>query len=122
MSRKSKNIKGNPLKLCSQNPLTGFYRDGYCHTGIGDTGTHTVCAKMTDDFLKYTKKKGNNLSEPSLDNNFPGLIPGDKWCLCASRWNEAYNLGKAPPVILEATNQATIRYVPSQKLFKSKHR
>lgn len=96
--------------------MTGFYRDGYCHTGPNDVGTHTVCARMTDDFLQYTKKKGNNLSDPSPGNQFPGLKRGDKWCLCAQRWKQANKAGKAPPVDLDATNQVTLRYIKPQAL------
>ena len=107
--KQQKNILGKKLEVCSTNPLTGFYRDGYCNTGADDLGTHTVCAKVTDEFLDFTKSKGNDLSTPS--NNFPGLKDGDKWCLCAMRWKQAKKEGKAPPVILEATNEATNKYV-----------
>ena len=120
MPRRSKNIKGYPLAVCSKKPLTGFYRDGYCHTGHDDLGTHTVCSQMTDEFLRYTKRKGNNLSDPSPGNRFPGLKHGDRWCLCANRWREAYRDGKAPPVDLGATNQATLRYIKRQSLRSKK--
>ena len=118
MPRKSKNINGYPLKSCSKKPLTGFYRDGYCHTGSDDIGTHTVCAEMTQDFLQFTKKKGNNLSDPNPNYGFPGLNPGDKWCLCANRWKEAHQNNRAPPVYLNATNQATLKYVDENTLRK----
>ena len=94
-----KNILGNELKVCSTNPMTGYYRNGYCMTGEDDLGTHTVCARMNKKFLKYTKKKGNDLSSV--------VKPGDKWCLCEYRWNEAYKDGKAPRVIKSATNMRT---------------
>ena len=94
-----KNILGNELKVCSTNPMTGYYRNGYCMTGEDDLGTHTVCAKMNKKFLNYTKKKGNDLSSV--------VKPGDNWCLCEYRWNQAYNDGKAPRVIKSATNMRT---------------
>jgi len=97
-----KNIKNKTLKVCSKNPMTGFYRDGYCMTGPDDYGTHTVCAKMNKKFLNYTKSMGNDLSTPS--SSFPGLKPGDKWCLCQDRWNEAFNNNIKTKVIKNATN------------------
>ena len=90
------------------NPLTGWYRDGYCRTDHRDYGVHTVCASMTSDFLQFTKSQGNDLSTPRPPS-FPGLNPGDRWCLCASRWEEARRAGKAPDVVLEATNGASLR-------------
>ena len=104
---KSKNILGKKLKICSKNPITGYYRDGYCETGLDDSGTHTVCAKMTKDFLKFTKKKGNDLSTPNKTSNFPGLKENDRWCLCQYRWKEALDHKKAPKVIKESTNNKT---------------
>jgi len=100
-----KNILGTELQKCSEDPPTGFYRDGYCITGKEDIGTHTVCAEMTKEFLEFTQSQGNDLSTPT--GSFPGLNPGDNWCLCENRWNEAFNRGKAPPVIKEATNMKT---------------
>lgn len=94
-----RNIKDEPIQVCSLDPLTGFYRDGYCRTGKKDLGTHTVCAKMTKQFLEYTKSKGNNL--------YSVVKPGDNWCLCEYRWNQAYNKNLAPPVIHNATNMRT---------------
>ena len=94
-----KNILGKHIKVCSTNPMTGYYRNGYCMSGEDDSGTHTVCAKMNKKFLNYTKKKGNDLSSV--------VKPGDKWCLCEYRWNEAYKDGKAPRVIKSATNMRT---------------
>jgi uncharacterized protein (DUF2237 family) len=98
--------------------MTGFYRDGYCHTGPDDLGTHTVCAEMTSDFLDFTKKKGNDLTRPA--SNFPGLRPGDKWCLCAGRWKEANQADKAPPVYLGASNQKTLQHVNRKTLVAKK--
>ncbi|MEM0942136.1 MAG: DUF2237 domain-containing protein [Bacteroidota bacterium] len=111
-----KNVLGTPLIPCSKAPLTGFFRDGCCSTGPLDLGTHTVCAIMTEDFLAYTKSKGNDLSTPRSDYNFPGLKPGDKWCLCVNRWKEAYDAQKAPKVILEATNEKSLEYIPFEIL------
>ena len=97
-----------PLKICSTQPMTGYYRDGYCKNLSDDSGTHVVCAKMTDEFLEFTKSKGNNLSSPS--SSFPGLKEGDKWCLCALRWDEANKANKAPPVVLEATDSSALKF------------
>ncbi len=109
---KSKNVFGGTLVSCSLSPLTGFYRDGCCKTGIEDRGTHTVCAQMTEEFLSYTKSMGNDLSTPIPSYQFPGLKPGDYWCLCALRWKEAWEAGKAPKVKLEATSEKTLSYIP----------
>jgi hypothetical protein len=95
------------------NPITGFYRDGYCRTGPQDAGTHVVCAKVTAEFLAFTKSKGNDLSSV--------VKPGDKWCLCALRWLEAYKAGKAPPVVLEATHESALQYIPKEALFSLKN-
>ena len=97
-----------PLKICSTQPMTGYYRDGYCKNLPDDSGTHVVCAKMTDEFLEFTKSKGNDLITPS--SNFPGLKEGDKWCLCALRWDEANKENKAPPVDLEATDESALKF------------
>ena len=106
-----KNILGTPMIPCSIPPekTTGYYRDGYCSTGQTDTGTHVVCAVVDDNFLEFTKSKGNDLSTPQ--NSFPGLVAGDKWCLCALRWREAYNAGKAPNIIPESTSEVSTNYV-----------
>lgn len=96
--------------------MTGFYRDGCCSTGPEDRGSHTVCSKMTAEFLAYSKAQGNDLSTPRPEWGFPGLVPGDRWCVCASRWYDAYRAGKAPPVILAATNEAALRIVPREAL------
>lgn len=108
----NQNVLGETLQACCYQPLTGFYRDGFCNTGPQDYGTHTVCAVMTKDFLAFTLAKGNDLSTPLPQYNFPGLKPGDKWCLCALRWYEAYKAGHAPNVILAATNKKTLEYIP----------
>ena len=110
-----KNINNKSLKLCSLNPLTGYYRDGYCMTGFNDLGTHTICAKMNKKFLNYTKSKGNDLSSV--------VKSGDKWCLCENRWNEAFLDNKAPRVIRNATNMRTKKYIQNNinKMNKSKN-
>jgi len=102
------NVLGAPLQSCSTEPLTGFYRDGYCRTGSNDRGIHVVCAEVTEPFLEYTKSKGNDLSSAVPKYGFPGLQPGDKWCLCAARWSEAKEAGTAPPVILSATSEKSL--------------
>ncbi len=105
------NVLGTPLTPCCTSPMTGFYRDGCCNTGAGDMGVHVVCAQMTPAFLAYTKAQGNDLSTPVPAFQFPGLKPGDRWCLCAARWQEALEVGVAPPVILEATHAAAVEHV-----------
>lgn len=107
----AKNVLGTPLETCSTEPLTGFYRDGCCHTGPEDLGTHTVCAVMTQAFLDFTRERGNDLSTPRPEFRFPGLSEGDRWCLCASRWKEAYDAGCAPYVHLAATHERTLDIV-----------
>jgi uncharacterized protein (DUF2237 family) len=109
--RKQRNVFGDPLSACSQQPLTGFYRSGCCHTGPEDVGLHTVCVEVTADFLAFSKARGNDLSTPRPEFGFPGLEPGDRWCLCAARWREALDAGKAPRVILAATHEATLDVV-----------
>ena len=113
-----KNIFGEPLKICCKNPMTGYFRDGLCRTGIGDTGTHTVCAVMTEDFLKFSASKGNDLITPMPHYQFPGLKVGDKWCLCVRRWIQAEKAGKAPKLILEATHEKTLEYASLNLLVK----
>ncbi|MGC1515970.1 MAG: DUF2237 domain-containing protein [Maribacter sp.] len=105
------NVLGTALEGCCFEPKTGFYRDGYCKTGPEDSGTHTVCAIMTEAFLVFTKTQGNDLSTPIPMYNFPGLKPGDKWCLCASRWKQAVKAGVAPPILLEATHEKTLEFI-----------
>jgi uncharacterized protein (DUF2237 family) len=109
--RSQTNVLGQPLTPCSTRPLTGFYRDGCCHTGSDDHGLHTVCAVMTAEFLAFSKAKGNDLSTPVKEFDFPGLKPGDRWCLCAARWREALAAGAAPRVVLAATNAKTLEVV-----------
>jgi len=108
---KQKNVLGGPLQVCSVSPMTGFYRTGCCETGSDDVGVHTVCVKVTAEFLEFSKSRGNDLSTPALHYNFPGLRPGDRWCLCAARWKEAFDAGVAPQVVLEATQEATLDIV-----------
>jgi uncharacterized protein (DUF2237 family) len=105
------NVLGGPLRPCSSEPLTGFYRDACCNTGEEDRGLHTVCAIMTAEFLAYSRSAGNDLSTPLPDYGFPGLKPGDRWCLCAARWKEALDAGQAPYVVLESTHAATLQVV-----------
>ena len=105
------NVLGTELKPCSFKPLTGFYRDGCCNTGGDDVGLHTVCAVMTREFLAFSKAMGNDLSTPHPQYGFPGLKPGDQWCLCVTRWKEAFDAGLAPQVDLEATHIVTLEFV-----------
>lgn len=112
----SKNVFGEPLIPCSLDPLTGFYRNGCCETGPEDSGTHTVCAIMTEEFLLFSKSRGNDLISPIPEYQFPGLRPGDKWCLCALRWLEAFRSNCAPFVFLEATNEKTLNLIPLEVL------
>ena len=105
------NVLGTELKPCSTNPVTGFFRNGCCETGPDDTGMHTVCAVMTAEFLEFSRRAGNDLSTPQPAYHFPGLKPGDRWCLCAPRWKEALDAGQAPPLVLEATHEETLAIV-----------
>lgn len=102
------NVLGTRLETCSSAPLTGFYRDGRCYAGPDDVGVHSVCAQMTERFLIFTRSRGNDLSTPVPAFGFPGLKPGDRWCLCAARWLEAERAGVAPPVFLTATHERTL--------------
>ncbi len=111
LQRAAQNVLGTPLEVCSTAPMTGFYRDGCCETGPQDRGRHVVCAEVTAEFLAFTRQRGNDLSTPRPEYNFPGLKPGDRWCLCASRWQEALEAGVAPPVILAATHAAALQIV-----------
>jgi len=111
-----KNVFGEPIASCSDAPVTGFYRNGCCDTGPEDVGSHTVCAIMTDEFLAYTKSVGNDLSTPIPAYGFPGLKAGDRWCLCAARWKQAFDAGAAPRVVLSATNEAALETVPLEDL------
>jgi len=103
-----RNVLGGPLGSCSDKPLTGFFRDGCCNTGEEDVGSHTVCVVLTAEFLTFLKARGNDLSTPRPEFDFPGLNPGDRWCLCAARWREALQAGQAPRVVLNATNEAVL--------------
>jgi uncharacterized protein (DUF2237 family) len=115
---KAQNVLGTELQPCSLSPLTGFFRDGSCHTGLTDVGSHTVCVRVTDEFLNITQIMGNDLSTPQPRLGFPGLKPGDRWCLCALRWQEALEAGVAPPVILRATHEAALQHVAMADLVK----
>jgi uncharacterized protein len=106
----ARNVLGEALEICSIKPMTGFYRDGCCNTGAEDVGSHTVCAVMTADFLEFSKSHGNDLSTPMPELGFPGLKPGDRWCLCAPRWQEALEANRAPRVVLRATHEGALTY------------
>ena len=106
-----RNVLGTALQPCSIDPLTGWYRDGSCRTDALDRGSHVVCARVTAEFLEFSRKRGNDLSTPRLEHEFPGLEPGDQWCLCALRWREALAAGAAPLVVLEATHESALAYV-----------
>jgi uncharacterized protein (DUF2237 family) len=108
---KAMNVLGGELSPCSMEPRTGFYRNGCCDTGEGDWGVHVVCAVMTREFLAFSLSRGNDLSTPHPENDFPGLVPGDRWCLCAARWKEAFDAGVAPPVVLESTHLSATEWI-----------
>lgn len=110
------NVLGTELRSCCRSPLTGFWRDGFCRTGPGDHGVHVVCAVMTREFLDFSLARGNDLVNPVPAAQFPGLEPGDRWCLCVSRWKEALDAGCAPPVILEATHASALEFVDQTDL------
>jgi uncharacterized protein (DUF2237 family) len=110
------NVVGGELLSCSAEPMTGFFRDGCCATGAEDVGSHTVCALMTDEFLRFSAAAGNDLSTPRPDWGFPGLVAGDRWCVCAARWLEAYDAGCAPRVVLAATHARALDVVPIEAL------
>jgi hypothetical protein len=105
------NVLGKSLQICGGSPKTGFFRTGSCETGPQDQGSHVICARVTEAFLDFTRSMGNDLSSPNPNAGFPGLKPGDRWCLCALRWKEALDAGVAPPVILEATHASALRFV-----------
>ena len=113
---KSVNVYGKELISCCQNPKTGFFRNGSCDTCTEDIGMHTVCVLLTKEFLEFSKKAGNDLSTPRPEFNFPGLKPGDRWCLCAMRWKEAKEQNIAPPLFLEATQQETLKIISLTEL------
>ena len=110
------NVLGTELRACCSDPATGFYRDGYCRTGPEDVGLHTVCAEMTRDFLDYSVLMGNDLVTPHREWGFAGLQPGDRWCICVSRWRQALDRGVAPPVDLEATHSSALEFVSLEEL------
>lgn len=112
----AKNVLGGDLETCSMDPMTGFYRDGCCNTGREDDGMHLVCAEMTEEFLAFSKSRGNDLSTPIPEYDFPGLVGGDRWCLCVLRWKEAYEAGRAPQVNLRATHISTLEFVDLEVL------
>ena len=109
--RITKNVLGNELELCGTNPMTGFYRDGCCNTGPNDHGLHLVCVVLTDEFLAFSKSVGNDLSTPIPEFGFGGLKPGDRWCLCVTRWKDALEAGRAPQVVLAATHISALEFV-----------
>ena len=113
-----KNVLGTDLKLCSKKPLTGFFRDGFCRTNNQDQGRHVVASVMTNEFLEFSKSRGNDLSTPNELYNFPGLKKGNRWCICALRWKEAYLAGFAPQVDLEATHEKALDYVNIEELIE----
>ncbi|HRQ89548.1 MAG TPA: DUF2237 domain-containing protein [Bacteroidia bacterium] len=107
----NRNVLGGPLIPCSVDPLTGFYRDGKCNVGPDDLGCHAVCCVLTEEFLAFSQAAGNDLSTPMPLYGFPGLVPGDRWCVCAARWKQALDAGYACPIVLEATSEAALQYV-----------
>lgn len=112
----ARNVLGTALQACSFDPLTGYFRDGCCHTREDDSGSHVICAKVTEAFLRFSVERGNDLVTPRPEWRFAGLKPGDRWCLCALRWREAYEAGVAPPVVLEASHERALAFVSLQAL------
>ena len=110
------NVLGGKLECCCREPRTGFYRDGYCRTGPDDRGLHTVCAVMTEEFLEFSMAQGNDLSTPIPEFGFLGVAPGDRWCLCVTRWQEAFEAGCAPPVVLAASHISALEFVALEEL------
>jgi uncharacterized protein (DUF2237 family) len=108
---RGRNVLGEDMEDCGTSPMTGFFRDGCCRTGPDDLGLHILCAEMTEEFLTFSKMAGNDLSTPMPEYHFPGLQPGDRWCLCVLRWKEALEAGMAPPVVLAATHVSTLEFV-----------
>lgn len=115
---RAKNVLGGPLQACSFDPMTGYFRDGCCHTDDDDLGSHTVCALMTKQFLEFSVRMGNDLVTPRPEYHFPGLKPGDRWCVCAGRWLQAYEAGVAAPVYLESTHERALEIVPLSALME----
>lgn len=116
LAHMAKNVLGTELESCSMDPLTGFYRDGCCNTGSQDMGVHTVCVRVSDEFLVFSAAQGNDLSTPMPEYGFAGLNDGDQWCLCAARWKEAFDAGAAPKVVLEATHARTLEWASLSEL------
>ena len=112
MDNSTKNVLGGELRTCCVDPVTGFFRNGKCDTSPQDYGVHVVCAQVSEEFLEFSRAQGNNLITPMPAYNFPGLKPGDRWCLCVARWQEALAAGFAPPVVLESTHEKTLEHVP----------
>ncbi|CAM8657234.1 MAG: DUF2237 family protein [Burkholderiaceae bacterium] len=115
------NVLGTPLQVCSTEPMTGYYRDGCCNTDATDRGSHVICAEVTDEFLTFSRQRGNDLSTPRPEYRFPGLVAGDRWCLCALRWKEAFDAGVAPNVVLESTHINALQYVDLAHLLEYQH-
>ena len=120
MNMEAINVLGTPLIPCSYEPLTGYFRDGCCKTDETDTGSHLICARVTTEFLAFSSQRGNDLVTPRPEHRFKGLKPGDRWCLCATRWAEALAAGLAPPVVLECTHASALKFVTMAQL--EKHR
>jgi uncharacterized protein len=116
MAIEIRNVLGSVLQPCSTDPLTGWHRDGCCRSGSNDAGVHVVCARVTAKFLEFSKTRGNDLSTPSREFNFPGLKPGNQWCLCAARWQEAFEAGCAPEVVLQATHESALEFIDLENL------
>jgi len=112
----AKNVLGEPIQPCSMDPLTGWFRDGCCNTGPGDMGMHLICCEVTEPFLEFSKESGNDLSTPVPEFRFPGLKPGDRWCVCAQRWKQAYDSGAACGVVLESTHMSAIEFATLEEL------
>ena len=112
------NVLGEPLASCCYSPITGYFRNGFCHTAPSDLGQHTICVEMTSEFLNFSQRVGNDLITPVPEVDFPGLQPGDFWCTCVTRWVEAYQAGFAPPVKVQACHQAVLSYVPLNVLME----
>ena len=116
MAHSERNVLGGELEPCSRDPLTGFFRDGCCNTGVEDVGLHIVCARVTRAFLDFARTQGNDLVTPRPEFAFPGLAPGDRWCVCAGTWRQAYEAGVAPPVVLAATHEEALAVIPLEIL------
>jgi uncharacterized protein len=120
-THEAQNILGNALVPCSYDPLTGYFRDGCCKTDETDAGSHLICARVTDEFLEFSRQRGNDLTTPRPEYRFKGLVAGDRWCLCASRWAEALKAGFAPPVVLESTHARALEFVTLEQLQKHRY-